>query len=76
MQNLNVPQTVNAWASLSGQLFVPHNEDEYSRLVELLDGLIDEVGEDESHPRASMMEIAGALIENYENSSVEELVLK
>ena len=74
MQNLNVPNTVSAWTSLSGTLFVPHNEDEYDRLVALLDSLADEVGEDESHPLASMMEIVGALIENYENTHVPELV--
>jgi HTH-type transcriptional regulator/antitoxin HigA len=74
MQNLDVPNTVNAWASLSESLFVPHNEQEYKRLVELLDGLTDEVGEDETHPLASMMEIVGALIENYENTHVPELI--
>ena len=74
MQNLDVPNTVNAWNTLSGTLFVPHNEEEYDRLVELLDRLTDEVGENESHPLASMMEIVGALIENYENSHVPELV--
>ena len=74
MQNLDVPNTVNAWNTLSGTLFVPHNEEEYKRLVELLDSLTDEVGENESHPLASMMEIVGALIENYENTHVPELV--
>jgi len=74
MQNLDVPNTVNAWNTLSGTLFVPHNEEEYNRLVEILDGLTDEVGENESHPLASMMEIVGALIENYENAFVPELV--
>lgn len=73
MQNLDVPNTVNAWTSLSGTLFVPHNEAEYQRLAALLDELADEVGEDESHPLASMMEIVGALIANYENSHVPEL---
>ncbi len=28
--------------------------------------MIDEVGDDESHPRASLMEIVGVLIEKYE----------
>jgi len=74
MQNLDVPNTVSAWNTLSGTLFVPHNEEEYKRLVELLDSLTDEVGENESHPLASMMEIVGALIENYENTHVPELV--
>jgi HTH-type transcriptional regulator/antitoxin HigA len=35
--------------------------------------LIDEVGEDESHPLASLMEIVGVLIQNYEDQHVPEL---
>lgn len=34
---------------------------EYEILVGLLDELIDEVGEDEAHPLASLMEIVGVL---------------
>ena len=34
---------------------------------------IDEVGENESHPLASLMEIIGVLIENYENQNIPEL---
>ena len=73
MQNLDVNETVNAWSSLAGTIFVPHTEEEYERLVALLDGLIDEIGEDESHPLASLMEIVGVLIEKYEDEHVPEL---
>lgn len=38
----------------------------YNQLVTILDDLIDQVGEDESHPLASMMDVLSALIENYE----------
>ena len=48
-------------------------EIEYQKLVSLLDDLIDEVGEDESHPLASLMEIIGFLIESYESKNVPEL---
>jgi HTH-type transcriptional regulator/antitoxin HigA len=48
-------------------------EEEYNRILALLDELIDEAGEDESHPLASMMEILGVLIEHYENAHVPEL---
>jgi len=41
-------------------------------LVALLDSLIDEVGEDEKHPLASL-EIVGVLIQNYEAEHVPEL---
>jgi len=45
-------------------------------LVALLDSLIDEVGENESHPLASLMEIVGVLIEKYEDEHVPELAVK
>ena len=46
---------------------------EYDRLVTILDQLIDEVGEDETHPLASLMEVIGVLIEKYEDEHVPEL---
>lgn len=39
----------------------------------MVDDLIDEVGEDQSHPLASLMEVLDALIENYEAHHVPEL---
>jgi HTH-type transcriptional regulator/antitoxin HigA len=48
-------------------------EDEYQRLVEMLDKLINEVGENEEHPLASLMEIIGVLIEQYENQNLPEI---
>ena len=74
MQKLDVPKTTSAWSSLADTVFVPHSEQEYRRLVGLLDRLIDEVGEDESHPLASLMEIVGVLIQNYEDQQVPELI--
>jgi HTH-type transcriptional regulator / antitoxin HigA len=73
MQNLDVSKTVDAWSYLADTVFVPHTEAEYQRLVTLLDRLIDEVGENESHPLASLMEIVGVLIEKYEDEHVPEL---
>ena len=73
MQNLDVSKTVNAWSSLADTVFVPHSESDYQRLVTLLDRLVDEVGENESHPLASLMEIVGVLIEKYEDEHVPEL---
>jgi len=75
MQNLDVSKTADAWASLAGQVYVPHSDAEYHRLVALLDSLIDEVGENESHPLASLMEIVGVLIEKYEQEHVPELAI-
>lgn len=77
MEGINM-QTVDvqSWKNLSDTVFVPHTEAEYSRLVAMLDNLIDEVGEDETHPLASLMDVLSALIENYENANVPELALE
>ena len=50
-----------------------HSENEYNRLVEMLDSLIDTVGEDENHPLASFMEVVGVLVEKYEDDNVPEI---
>ena len=73
MQKLDIDRTVSAWSSLAGNVFVPHTEEEYNQIIALLDSLIDEVGEDESHPLASLMEVLSVLIENYEAEYVPEL---
>jgi HTH-type transcriptional regulator / antitoxin HigA len=74
LQNIDISKTAAAWPPLAGTVFVPHTEEEYSHLVAVLDQLVDEVGEDESHPLASLMEILGVLVEYYENAHVPELV--
>jgi HTH-type transcriptional regulator/antitoxin HigA len=38
-----------------------------------LDEVTDEVGEDESHPLASFMDVLGTLVEDYETERVPEL---
>ncbi|MDT5159564.1 MAG: HTH-type transcriptional regulator / antitoxin HigA [Acidobacteriota bacterium] len=76
MCNLNVNKTAEAWSSLAGTVFVPHTEEEYRRLVALLDGLIDEVGENESHTLASLMEVISIIIEKYEDEHVPELTIE
>lgn len=73
MQNLNLEKIIAAWSSIAETVFVPHTEQEYERLVALFDRLIDQVGEDEDHPLASMMDVIGVLIENYETQFVPEL---
>ena len=74
MQSLNINQTITAWSSIAENVFVPHTEAEYEYLVNILDTLIDQIGEDETHPLASLMKVIGALIENYENEHIPELL--
>lgn len=74
MQILNLDQTITNWSTIADSVFVPHTEADYDRLVAILDRLIDQVGEDENHPLASLMEVVSALIENYEIATIPELV--
>jgi HTH-type transcriptional regulator/antitoxin HigA len=62
-----------AWQNLMPYLYVPHNQKDYEQLVSFLDWLIDQVGEDERHPLAFLMEVVGVLIECYEDEHVPEL---
>ncbi len=62
--------SLSHWPELSRAVFVPHTAAEYEHLVTLLDELVDEVGNDESHRLASLMEVVGSLIERYEDEHV------
>jgi len=46
---------------------------DYEQAVELLDSLINVVGENENHPLASLMELMGVLIEQYEDAHIPEV---
>ena len=68
-----IKKIAKVWPEIQPIFSVPHNLHEYNRLVEFLDSLIDEVGNNESHPLASLMETIGSLIETYESRHVGEL---
>lgn len=61
------------WPSVAQFVYVPHTEEEYDQLVAFLDELIDQVGEDEANPLASLMDVVGTLVEKYEDEHVPEL---
>ena len=69
----DIQRVEQVWPTVKDVVYYPHTEAEYNRLVSLLDSLMDEVGEDESHPLASLMEVIGVLIEKYEDEHVPEL---
>ena len=45
--NNQIEKIAKIWPGIQNIFSVPHNQKEYKRLVHILDGLIDEVGEDE-----------------------------
>jgi HTH-type transcriptional regulator/antitoxin HigA len=73
LTNLLSPQIAPAWCNLSKFVHVLHCERDYEQAVSLLDSLIDVVGENEQHPLASLMELVGVLIEQYEDAYIPEL---
>jgi HTH-type transcriptional regulator/antitoxin HigA len=73
MSTAELEKVTKAWPPISQAVRVPHNDHDYQELVDLLDRITDEVGEDENHPLASLMDVLGVLIENYEDEHVPEL---
>jgi HTH-type transcriptional regulator/antitoxin HigA len=73
MSAAQIEKAFAAWPQVEPALHVPRNERQYRDLVKLLDRLIDQIGENEEHPLASLMEVIGVLIEKYEDENVPEL---
>ena len=73
MLQQDMGHAVQAWSALEAMVYVPHTEEKYQRLIVFLDAFMDEVGEDETHPLASLMEVVGVLIERYEEEYMPEL---
>lgn len=73
MPTAQMDKAFAAWPQVEPALHVPRTEREYRKLVKLLDQLVDDVGENENHPRASLMEVIGVLVEKYEDDHVAEL---
>jgi HTH-type transcriptional regulator / antitoxin HigA len=76
MLNQQAKNVLTLWPSVSNFVYVPHTEQEYDQLVAFLDELIDQVGQDETHPLASLMDVIGTLVEKYEDENVPELTLE
>jgi len=72
--NTEIKEIAKIWPVVRDVFTVPHNDKEYKKLVSFLDSVIDEIGEDETHPLASLMETLGSLIESYESQHVSELL--
>ena len=66
--NSQLENISKVWPTIKSIFSVPHSEDEYQALVKTLDSLVDEVGNDQDHKLAPVMETIGNLIENYENN--------
>jgi HTH-type transcriptional regulator/antitoxin HigA len=66
-------EIAKVWPDIQPIFSVPHNKKDYDKLVNLLDSLIEEVGNNENHPLTSLMETIGSLIEIYESQYINEI---
>jgi HTH-type transcriptional regulator / antitoxin HigA len=71
--NIQLKEIAKFWPDIQPIFSVPHNEKNYNKLVNLLDSLIEEVGNNENHPLTSLMETIGSLIETYESQYISEI---
>ena len=71
--NTQLKEIAKVWPEIQPIFSVPHNKKDYNRLVNLLDRLVDEVGNNESHSLASLMETIGSLVEIYESQYINEM---
>lgn len=56
------------WSDLQQRLGLSpiHNQAQYEHMVRLMNSLLDEIGENEKHPLADLLEIVGDIIASYE----------
>ena len=50
-----------------------HTKKEYERAVQMLDAILDEIGEDEKHPLAELADAISVFVERYEAEHVSPL---
>lgn len=70
--NTQLKEIAKVWPDIQPIFSVPHNKKDYNKLVNFLDNLIDEVGNDENHQLTSLMETIGSLVEIYEAQYIDE----
>lgn len=66
--NSNLQAMMTSWQPIAPLVSVPYTESQYQKRIALLNELIDEVGENEVHPLATLLDIVGMAVANYEQA--------
>ena len=66
LHHVEINDLAKSWSKVKEVVSVPHTKKQYNKMVKYLDMLIDEIGGNQNHPLASLMETLGTLIETYE----------
>jgi HTH-type transcriptional regulator/antitoxin HigA len=67
-----IKRTIKIWQKISKVVSTIHTENQYDRIVKILDELIDEVNEKRDPVKESLKDTLGTLIKDYEDRNVEE----
>ena len=66
VKTMDGPVLKKTWPGVENYLSI-HNKHDYGLAVNMLNQLLDEVGDNEKHPLYGFLEVLGIVIENYES---------
>ncbi len=62
----DLKSTIKHWKYIANEIREPLNNAEYDRLSEILDSLLDTVGEDETHELMGLIDFVSSMLERYD----------
>lgn len=63
---MNINEIIEYWKPISPVIREPQSEEEYDKLANLLDDLLDIIGEDESHELIGLVDVVSHMIAMYD----------
>jgi len=70
--DIDIEDIKKKWPAINKVLSIYKSQKDYKRAIQVLDYLIDEIGQSEKHPLSSLVDTIGVLIEDYESRNVPE----
>lgn len=68
-----IQDTIQSWKKISPVIHEPQNTDDYEKLSNLLDNLLDIVGEDESHEIMGLVDVISHMIAKYDDEHYQSI---
>ena len=72
-QNDYLEDTIQHWKHISPIIHEPQTDDEYEQLANMLDRLLDIVGDDETHELMGLVDVISHMISMYDDAHEEQL---
>lgn len=72
-RNHYLEETIQHWKHISPVIHDPQNEDEYEKLANMLDQLLDIVGDNESHELMGLVDVISHMISMYDEQHTDQL---